>query len=68
VRDSCEDMRNVIIVTGYLENMGMDTSFMRLRSVVPELLQKVCMFKMRSCIVELHPSPRARARVRYKCI
>jgi hypothetical protein len=42
-RDTCEDIGNVIIVTGYLENMGMDTSFVRLRSVVPELLHKVCM-------------------------
>jgi hypothetical protein len=41
--DTCEDIWIVIIVTGYLEDMGMDTSFVRLRPVVPELLHKVCM-------------------------
>jgi hypothetical protein len=66
-RGTCEDIGNVIIVTGYLENMGIDTSFVRLRSIVAELLHKVCMFLMRSCTIEVHASPRARARVSYKC-
>jgi hypothetical protein len=48
-RDTCVDMRNVIVVTGYLENMGIDTSFVRLRSIVPELLHKAFFGRMATC-------------------
>jgi hypothetical protein len=39
----------VIFVTGDFENMGIETSFIRLRPVVAELLQKVYFCTMAGC-------------------
>jgi hypothetical protein len=53
-RDICEDNGNVIFVTGDLENIGIDTSFVRLRLVVPEYLHKVVFCTMAACTCTLH--------------
>jgi hypothetical protein len=52
-RDRCKDIGNVIIVTGYFENIGMDTSFVKLRSVVPVLLHKVVVCTMAACTLHV---------------
>jgi hypothetical protein len=50
-RDRCKDIGNVIIVTGYFENVGIDTSFVKLRSVV--LLHKVVVCTLAACTLHV---------------